>query len=79
MFADFRTIAHAISGSFLPTAILAASASTSLRPLASEFPNSNSGVGLAGTMANARGGASSFTPSTVSSQSGVLMVRRVID
>jgi hypothetical protein len=25
-------------------------------------------------MANARGGASSFTPSTVSSQSGVLMV-----
>lgn len=77
MFADFRTIAHAISGSFLPTAILAAS--TSLRPLASEFPNSNSGVGLAGTMANARGGASSFTPSTVSSQSGVLMVWRVID
>ncbi|KAI6207715.1 Casein kinase I isoform gamma-1 family protein [Aphelenchoides besseyi] len=66
----------------IPTAFLVASVSTfsGPRPFGTTDSNqltaSNSAAVLhqAPVMANARGGASSFTPSSVSSQSGVLMV-----
>jgi hypothetical protein len=73
-----RTISRALGDSILPTAFLATSVSTSsgLRP----FGASNTETSLliaskSGEMEKVRGGGvSSFSPSTVSSQSGVLMV-----